>query len=88
MWRYSLVYNNHILLLSQVNATAQGHLEIIEYLLEMNANPFIKNAYEDTAYDIAARCLNRRLCEILEEGEREWMKRNVELEGKINTIMS
>ena len=70
-----------------MNATAQGHLEIIEYLLEMNANPCIENAYKDTAYDIAAKCLNRPLCEMLEERELEWSKRN-SVPRKLNTIMS
>jgi ankyrin repeat protein len=58
-----------------VNAASKGNIEIVEYLLNRGlANPFVKNSFGETAYDVAATSQEVYVCELLEKAEREWWK--------------
>lgn len=55
-----------------VNASAKGNVPMVTFLLENNANPLIKNKFEETAYDAAAASAYPYICELLEHAEIDW----------------
>jgi len=57
-----------------VNAASKGYLNIVELLLNYNADPTIRNNYLDAAYDLAAQHEHSLICQILERSEslRPW----------------
>ena len=68
---------------SLVNAASKGYMSIVEYLLEeANANPLIKNTFEEAAYDVRAasgEAGEAYICEMLERaGTKWWHQRHTE----------
>jgi ankyrin repeat protein len=57
-----------------VNAASKGNIEIVEYLLNHHANPFIKNRLGENAYDVAATSQEIYICGLLEKAERDLWK--------------
>lgn len=56
-WQFSLPtearINRHFAI--EVNAASKGHLPVVLYLLSrQNADPFVRNNWGETAYDVAA----------------------------------
>ncbi|KAI9489636.1 hypothetical protein BDB00DRAFT_962087 [Zychaea mexicana] len=66
-----------------INAASKGYMSIVEYLLEeANANPLIKNNFEEAAYDVSAasgEAGEAYICEMLERaGTKWWHQRHTE----------
>lgn len=57
-----------------MNAASKGHLPIVHYLLARHTpNPFIRNAYQETAYDVAVATFELGIADILANYEsRLW----------------
>ena len=48
-----------------MNASSKGHLPVVLYLLtKQNADPFIRNKWGETAYDVAAAVFEVWICEV------------------------
>ncbi|PWN51581.1 FYVE-domain-containing protein [Violaceomyces palustris] len=55
-----------------MNAASKGHLPIVRYLTaKHHADPFIRNAAGETAFDVAAATFEIYICEVLEKYEAE-----------------
>lgn len=55
-----------------MNASSHGHLPIVRYLTsKQHADPFVRNAAGETAYDVAAATFEIYICEVLERYESE-----------------
>ncbi|KAN0063069.1 FYVE zinc finger domain protein upa1 [Thecaphora frezii] len=55
-----------------MNAASKGHLPIVRHLTaKQHADPFIRNASGETAYDVAAATFEIYICEVLEKYEAE-----------------
>lgn len=55
-----------------MNASSHGHLPIVRYLTNrQQADPFVRNAAGETAYDVAAATFEIYICEILERYEND-----------------
>lgn len=59
-----------------VNAASKGHVSVVEYLLEeADANPLIKNNFQEAAYDVSAasgEAGEAYICEMLQKAENKW----------------
>lgn len=73
---YGAMFVIDILDISLVNAASKGHMSIVEYLLEeANANPLIKNNFQEAAYDVSAasgEAGEAYICEMLEKAGTNW----------------
>jgi hypothetical protein len=48
-----------------VNASSKGHLPVVRYLLaKQSANPFVRNKWGESAYDVAAAVFEIWICEV------------------------
>ncbi|EPQ28819.1 uncharacterized protein PFL1_03622 [Pseudozyma flocculosa PF-1] len=55
-----------------MNAASKGHLPIVRHLTaKQHADPFVRNASGETAYDVAAATFEIYICEVLERYEAE-----------------
>ncbi|KZT12820.1 FYVE-domain-containing protein, partial [Laetiporus sulphureus 93-53] len=55
-----------------VNAASKGHLPVVLYLLtKQSADPFVRNNWGETAYDVAAAVFEVWICEVLQKTEAE-----------------
>ncbi|KAJ1023485.1 hypothetical protein NDA16_003102 [Ustilago loliicola] len=55
-----------------MNAASKGHLPIVRHLTaKYHADPFVRNAAGETAYDVAAATFEVYICEVLERYEAE-----------------
>ncbi|KAH9938547.1 uncharacterized protein B0H18DRAFT_866827 [Fomitopsis serialis] len=62
-----------------MNAASKGHLPVVLYLLtKQNADPFVRNNWGETAYDIAAAVFEVWICEVLQKAEIDnWRNRHI-----------
>ncbi|TFY57140.1 hypothetical protein EVJ58_g7208 [Rhodofomes roseus] len=62
-----------------MNAASKGHLPVVLYLLtKQNADPFVRNNWGETAYDVAAAVFEVWICEVLQKAEIEnWRNRHI-----------
>ena len=56
-----------------MNASRQGHVDMVRILLDSGANPLLKNKYEETAYDLAAQEERAYICHLLISSESKWI---------------
>ena len=56
-------------------ACSKGFLNIIQLLVMTNVNPLIKNNIGETAYDIAAQNNECYICAMLENYEKNYIKK-------------
>lgn len=55
-----------------MNAASKGHLPVVLYLLtKQSADPFVRNNWGETAYDVAAAVFEVWICEVLQKAEAE-----------------
>ncbi|CBQ72642.1 conserved hypothetical protein [Sporisorium reilianum SRZ2] len=55
-----------------MNAASKGHLPVVRHLTaKYNADPFVRNAAGETAFDVAAATFEVYICEVLERYEAE-----------------
>lgn len=48
------------------NASSKGHLAVVQFLITKHkANPFLRNAYQETAFDLAASVFEILICSLL-----------------------
>lgn len=58
-----------------VNAASKGDIAMVLYFLNhARANPLLKNAFSEMAYDVAAANSEAYLCDILQSSEKQWWK--------------
>ena len=57
-------------------ASSKGYIDIVQLLIMTNVNPLLKNNLGETAYDIAAQNNEYYICAILENYEKEYIKKN------------
>ncbi|KAJ3176294.1 hypothetical protein HDU87_005336 [Geranomyces variabilis] len=54
-----------------MSASAKGFVDIVEVLLNNEADALVKNKFDDTAYDLAAQAEEPYICEILQRAEQD-----------------
>ncbi|CCM04833.1 uncharacterized protein FIBRA_07026 [Fibroporia radiculosa] len=55
-----------------MNAASKGHLPVVLYLLnKQSADPFVRNNWGETAYDVAAAVFEVWICEVLQKAEAD-----------------
>ncbi|KAG0349384.1 hypothetical protein BG004_007011 [Podila humilis] len=58
-----------------INAASKGDVAMVLYFLNhAKANPLLKNAFSEAAYDVAAANSEAYLCDILQSSEKQWWK--------------
>lgn len=53
-----------------MNAASKGQLPLVHFLLKQGASPLLRNAYFETAYDLAAAVFETQICTVLAVAER------------------
>ncbi|KAM0793137.1 hypothetical protein ACM66B_000613 [Microbotryomycetes sp. NB124-2] len=54
-----------------MNASSKGHLPFVAFLLKRGASPILRNAFDETAYDLAASVFELSTCHVLSTAERD-----------------
>ncbi|KAK4054812.1 hypothetical protein OIV83_000736 [Microbotryomycetes sp. JL201] len=54
-----------------MNAASKGHLPFVNFLLKRGANPTFRNAFDETAFDLAASVFELAVCNVLSLAERD-----------------